>query len=148
MKFIALILVFVSLAVVPVVNADGTLDPSFGHGGLVVTQFGVIQRTIAMSVAVQPDGRAVASGWTNVNLEQTFMAAARYLPSGELDPEFSADGIAVVPFSGMPPGLSTSSLRRRTCWCSRTAASSSSVPAPLFQPSRLHPSRSRDRTGS
>lgn len=105
MKSMVLILLVVSLAVVPVVNADGALDPSFGHGGLVVTQFGTFQPTIPMSVAVQPDGRAVASGWTNVNLEQTFMAAMRYLPSGELDPGFSGDGLAVVPFSGMPPGF-------------------------------------------
>jgi uncharacterized delta-60 repeat protein len=107
MKSMALVPFVVSLAAVPIVNADGTLDPGFGHGGRVVTDFGVLwpQLDTAASLAVQPDGRAVAGGSTNINLEQTVMAVARYLPSGALDASFSGDGRATVFFAGMPQGF-------------------------------------------
>ena len=52
-------------------TVDGRLDPSFGSGGEVVTNFGVTGEScppctksdeLASSVAVQPDGKIVAVG--------------------------------------------------------------------------------------
>jgi uncharacterized delta-60 repeat protein len=88
-----------SLCAVPGLRADGMLDPSFGNGGLVVTAFpGASSQDRALSLVVLPDGRAVAAGYTNLNLAQTDMAVARYLSSGELDTTFGGDGQVTIPF--------------------------------------------------
>ena len=87
----------------PGARADGMLDPSFGKGGLVTTDFrGQIPPPydVATSLVVLPDGRAVAAGYTNPNLENTAMAVARYLFSGALDTTFGGDGKVVIPFIG------------------------------------------------
>jgi uncharacterized delta-60 repeat protein len=44
------------------VNADGTLDTSFGNGGLVTTDFGGTD--VAASIVLAPDGRIVVGGST------------------------------------------------------------------------------------
>jgi uncharacterized delta-60 repeat protein len=44
------------------VNADGTLDTSFGNGGLVTTDFGGTD--VAASIVLAPDGRIVVGGTT------------------------------------------------------------------------------------
>jgi uncharacterized delta-60 repeat protein len=73
------------------------LDPSFGNGGLVVTDFsGGID--LLSSLVVLPDGRAVAAGDTSVSLVQIDMAVARYLSSGVLDNTFGGDGLVTVHF--------------------------------------------------
>ena len=76
-------------------EADGMLDPSFGNGGLVVTNFPGSQPTdLAYALVVLPDGRAVAAGKTG-DLPG-MVAAARYLSSGALDTTFSGDGLVGV----------------------------------------------------
>jgi uncharacterized delta-60 repeat protein len=82
-------------------RADGMLDPSFGKGGLVSTDFasGIDH---ALSLLVLPDGRSVAAGYTNLNLEQTHMAVARYLFSGALDTTFGGDGRVTISFPHPP----------------------------------------------
>jgi len=65
-------------------NPDGTLDPTFGSGGIVKTDIG--SRDEATSVALQPDGRIVVAG----------TALARYTPDGRLDPSFGSGGIVKV----------------------------------------------------
>src|SRR5687767_5388262 len=98
MKGIAPIFV-ISMALVPIVNADGMLDPSFGNGGLVTTAFpGQFSSDAAMSLVMLPDGRAVAAGSTNVNLSLRQMAVARYLTTGALDTTFDGDGLVTVFF--------------------------------------------------
>jgi hypothetical protein len=42
-------------------NPDGTLDPSFGTGGLAATDF-ARSSDAAIAVMIQPDGRIVAGG--------------------------------------------------------------------------------------
>src|SRR2546430_15336084 len=44
-------------------TADGDLDPSFGSGGVVMTDFNT-STDIANAVALQPDGKLVAAGNT------------------------------------------------------------------------------------
>ena len=95
------VLVFLTIAVgaVPRAEADGMLDPSFGNGGIVITQFpGMFPNSAASSVVVLPDGRAAAAGAVTLPMSGTAMAAARYLVSGALDPSFSSDGTSQVDF--------------------------------------------------
>lgn len=75
------------------------LDPSFGNGGIVITQFpGMLPNSAAATVVVLPDGRAAAAGAVTLPMTGTAMAAARYLFSGALDPSFSNDGTTQVSF--------------------------------------------------
>jgi hypothetical protein len=57
----AFLVLAVLLGAGPSVRADGMLDPSFGNGGLVTTDFGGAW-DLATSLVVLPDGRAVAAG--------------------------------------------------------------------------------------
>jgi uncharacterized delta-60 repeat protein len=69
---------------------DGTLDPSFGTGGVVTTDFGGDAE--AYAVVEQPDGKIVAVGEA-----QEGFAVARYLPDGTLDAGFGNGGIVLTP---------------------------------------------------
>ena len=71
----------------------GRLDRSFGHDGVVRTDFGGTDR--AFAVAVQPDGRIVAAGKSDADF-----AVARYTRSGRLDSTFSHDGRKLTDFGG------------------------------------------------
>ena len=74
----------------------GQLDVAFGAGG---------QRTMDLggtydwgyATAVQPDGRILAAGVTNARGTHDF-AVSRHLPSGELDPSFGENGVAISDF--------------------------------------------------
>ena len=94
-----------SLCAVPVIHADGMLDPSFGNGGLVTTDMGPFEfaNDGALSLVVLPDGRAVAAGYNQAFLEIQNMAAARYLVSGALDTTFGNGGLVTFGFPP-PPG--------------------------------------------
>jgi uncharacterized delta-60 repeat protein len=97
MRNTTLLLLSVSLlGLVPSAGADGMLDPSFGNGGLVTTNFpGGQTFDFATSLVVMPDGRALAAGGAG-DIDGSLMAAARYLPSGALDTTFSGDGLVTV----------------------------------------------------
>ncbi|MGQ0595212.1 MAG: hypothetical protein ACT4QB_22015 [Gammaproteobacteria bacterium] len=66
-------------------NPDGSLDPSFGSGGQVLTDLGGSDR--ANAVALQPDGKIVAAG-----VSGTAFALVRYNPDGTLDTGFGSGG--------------------------------------------------------
>lgn len=88
-------------------NADGSLDTTFGGGG-------VFERDIAgendqaWDVAIQPDGHIVVGGWTRV--ERTIVPSVgdpfqavdggflliRLAPDGSLDENFAGDGVLDV----------------------------------------------------
>ncbi len=70
---------------------DGTYDPSFGNKGWVTTDFNGGQDQ-ANALAIQPDGRIVAAGFTRKNKDADF-ALARYLPDGSLDATFGTGGL-------------------------------------------------------
>jgi uncharacterized delta-60 repeat protein len=82
-------------------NSDGTLDASFGTGGIVTTNFGQVSAQ-AFSVAVQPDGKIVAAGYGNIDGGEDF-ALARYNSNGTLDATFGTGGKVSTAFAG-PPG--------------------------------------------
>ena len=81
----------------PANAAPGSLDPSFGVDGWVVTELGGMVSTYASAVAVQPDGRIVVAG----SAFNRFMVV-RYLPDGTLDPSFGDDGIVTTAFEQGP----------------------------------------------
>jgi uncharacterized delta-60 repeat protein len=75
-------------------RADGTLDPTFGSGGTVITEIGdpVFPVAIAEGVAVQTDGRIVAAGRANAGGGNMDFALVRYDADGSLDPSFGSGG--------------------------------------------------------
>jgi uncharacterized delta-60 repeat protein len=77
-------------------NANGTLDASFGTGGIVTTDFGVSAE--ATSVAVQADGKIVAAGFANLDGAHDF-ALVRYNSNGTLDASFGTGGIVTTAFA-------------------------------------------------
>ena len=80
--------------------ADGTLDPSFGAGGKVITSFSN-DADRALAVAIQPDGKIVVGGesQSGASTSGVDFALARYLPNGTLDPAFGNGGKVVTAIS-------------------------------------------------
>ena len=78
-------------------NVDGSLDPTFGDAGQVITEFGS-NGDWAFAVAVQGDGRIVAVGRTGENPAD--FAIARYNTDGTLDQSFDGDGKQTIDFGG------------------------------------------------
>ena len=77
-------------------DVDGTLDESFGTDGIVTTEIGSeFSIEEALGVAVQPDGKIVAAGYTGSDV-----TVARYLTDGQLDEGFGTEGIV----TGILPG--------------------------------------------
>jgi uncharacterized delta-60 repeat protein len=79
--------------------ADGSLDTSFGIGGMLKDTLGYYHDRI-QSILIQPDGRIIAAGYGDVDigLNHDFVLA-RYLPTGERDSAFGMDGIVTTDFS-------------------------------------------------
>lgn len=88
--------------------AAGSLDPTFGTGGRVTTDFQLRRPSSdeGRSVAVQPDGKVVVLGSTGQSGTGRDFAVLRYLPTGTLDPSFGSGGKVIVPFG---PGADTGS---------------------------------------
>jgi uncharacterized delta-60 repeat protein len=78
------------------INADGSLDTTFGEDGVVTTDF-TSGSDSANSVAIQSDGKIVVTGSTG-NVYNDF-AVARYTVGGVLDNTFSSDGQVTVKFA-------------------------------------------------
>ncbi len=58
-------------------NSDGSLDLTFGHDGLVVTDFGGAYSDVAFDMALQQDGKIVAAGYSD--FPNSDFAVARYI---------------------------------------------------------------------
>jgi uncharacterized delta-60 repeat protein len=74
--------------------ADGSIDPSFGHGGKVITDFAT-SFDWAFALVLQPDGKIVVGGVTDASGSRDF-ALARYQPDGSLDPVFGQGGRVIA----------------------------------------------------
>jgi uncharacterized delta-60 repeat protein len=70
------------------------VDATFGDAGVAVKDFGFGDDE-ALDVVIQADGKFVVAGYS-FNGAVKNLAVARYLPTGELDPEFDNDGIATL----------------------------------------------------
>ncbi len=75
-------------------QADGSIDPSFGQGGKVTTDFAT-SFDWAYALVLQPDGKIVVGGITDASGSRDF-ALARYHPDGSLDPIFGQGGRVIA----------------------------------------------------
>lgn len=75
--------------------ADGSLDPSFGIGGVVRTDLGADEE--ARSLAVAADGSLLVAGviW-GPSYNSSDLLVMRYRPEGTLDATFGAGGVVVT----------------------------------------------------
>lgn len=73
-------------------NTNGSLDTSFGTGGIVFTDINS-QRDVVQDLVIQPDGKIVVAGTTNNSDFNIVPAIARYNTNGSLDTSFDSDGI-------------------------------------------------------
>jgi uncharacterized delta-60 repeat protein len=75
--------------------SPGDLDPSFGKGGMVLTNVTpdpyYDYTEYISALAVQPDGHIVSVG--SSGSEVSYLALSRYLADGRLDPTFGSGGI-------------------------------------------------------
>ena len=74
-------------------EATGALDPSFGNGGKVMTDFG-LNYDVGSSIALQPDGKIVLTGLAQPT--SGVFAFARYHTNGLLDFQHTEDYTASV----------------------------------------------------
>lgn len=79
-------------------NEDGSVDTTFGAGGIVIHDLGGGADTIT-SIIQQDDGRLVAAGVTDGGPSGTpDMAFARFNTDGSLDRSFGTNGVVIVNF--------------------------------------------------
>ncbi|MBI2723023.1 MAG: T9SS type A sorting domain-containing protein [Bacteroidetes bacterium] len=78
-------------------NANGSLDNSFGVGGKVITSLGP-NSDIILSLTIQPDNKIVAVGFT-YGAQNTDFAMARYNADGTLDAGFGMAGLVTTTVS-------------------------------------------------
>lgn len=83
--------------------SDGTLDASFGNGGVGLADFG--GNSEAHALAVQPDGAIVLAGDAEFPGVFDDLALARFTAGGQLDPTFSGDGKRVFTGPGANDAL-------------------------------------------
>jgi uncharacterized delta-60 repeat protein len=76
-------------------NTNGTLDTTFGSGGIVTTPVGS-GKDQAHAIGIQPDGRIVAAGSSDNGSKYNF-ALVRYNTNGTLDTSFGTSGIVTTP---------------------------------------------------
>jgi len=84
-------------------NPNGSLDRSFGSGGIVTTTFP--EGSYAFDVALQPDGKIIAAGTVFVDfnpgdISDTDFALARYNSDGSLDTTFGNGGTVMTDYFG------------------------------------------------
>jgi len=79
-------------------NENGSLDYSFGFGGIVITDINSAM-DIGKSLVIQSDGKLIVSGFTHV-VNKFFMTLLRYDSYGELDPTFGNSGIIITDING------------------------------------------------
>ena len=75
-------------------TTDGVLDPTFGSGGRVTTDFGG-RYDRAHAMAIYPDGRIIVVGesFSSFGGNSSDYSLARYTASGTLDPTFGSGGL-------------------------------------------------------
>src|ERR1035438_9412730 len=78
----------------------GHLDPTFGNGGIVTTDFGDqgnSNKASPNAVTIQPDGKIVVCGGVPSHTGFPVPAVARYNTNGSLDTTFGTSGMVSIP---------------------------------------------------
>ena len=77
-------------------NADGSLDTTFGTGGIVITDVLGFYDEVCKSVAIQSDGKIVVGGYAqHNNYDLRHFVVIRYNNDGSLDTSFGNNGIVI-----------------------------------------------------
>ncbi len=80
-------------------NSDGSIDNSFGSGGIVITDINVSSE-VANSLVIQPDGKIIVAGKTSdPGFTYSDFAVIRYTPEGGMDNTFGSGGIVTTDIS-------------------------------------------------
>jgi uncharacterized delta-60 repeat protein len=79
-------------------NHDGSPDPTFSEDGRLTTDFG--SQDFAYGLVIQRNLKTILAGCS-----QDFIAVARYLHDGDLDPTFGTLGMANTFYGGGPEGF-------------------------------------------
>lgn len=85
-------------------NIDGSLDNTFGTGGIVLTPNGN-DGIHALGASLQNDGKIIIGGYASGQAYTDF-AVVRYNTDGSLDDSFGIDGIAIIDLGGTDIGMS------------------------------------------
>ena len=85
-------------------NIDGSLDNTFGSGGIVLTPNGN-DGIHALGASLQNDGKIIIGGYASGQAYYDF-AVVRYNTDGSLDDSFGTDGIAIIDLGGTDIGMS------------------------------------------
>jgi len=72
-------------------NPNGTLDSSFGNNGVLLFDVNSGSKDTGVAIAIQADGKIVASGMSNQNV-----AVCRFKIDGTLDSSFGNNGISII----------------------------------------------------
>ncbi|MBV8858897.1 MAG: hypothetical protein JOZ02_18340 [Acidobacteria bacterium] len=129
-------------------NADGTLDATFGTGGVVTLDFD--QDDIAAGVVLQTDGRIVVAGaaWENsvgLGLPKT-CAVARLNPNGTPDATFDGDGKKTISFLGNDACSGVALQTDGRLVVAGSASTGQNLAEPDFALARLNPDGTFDQT--
>lgn len=84
-------------------RANGTPDGTFGADGVVATLFQPYYAEVH-AIALQPDGKIVAAGWSEGETPGRVLAVARYGRGGKLDKNFSGNGKNYVSYGSNKRG--------------------------------------------
>lgn len=87
-------ILFLKLCTLNCIAQDGSLDPTFGTAGKVITH--AADEDEAYDITIQPDGRIIVVGNCKYGDDQDIVLI-RYNADGTLDNSFDLDGIVVTP---------------------------------------------------
>src|SRR5215468_504855 len=88
--------------------SNGTIDTTFGSAGKARTDFGGSNIDMALTAALQPNGKIVAAGTnTDATGSKVTFAIARYNSNGTVDPTFDRNGRASVDFGSFNQAAKT-----------------------------------------
>jgi len=76
-------------------NSDGTLDRTFGEGGITIYNSRLDGLDFGSAVALQPDGKIVVAGYSNTGFSIYEAFVLRYNSNGSLDSTFGEDGVVI-----------------------------------------------------
>jgi uncharacterized delta-60 repeat protein len=86
----------------------GSLDPSFGNGGIVTTDFGDQingNKASAAAIAIQSDGKILVCGGVPSSTGFPVAAVERYNTDGSVDTSFGSSGIVTTPQLAVPSAI-------------------------------------------